>query len=58
MTRFFPDLFRNKTWSSPTVLRDTLADAQSLQLQMALLPQLTDVDEEKDLATIPGFNAG
>jgi uncharacterized protein len=55
MTRFLPALFTNKTWSSPTVLRDTLADAERLHLNPALLPALTDVDEEKDLVTIPGF---
>lgn len=53
MSRFWPSLFRNKAWSSPTVLSETLADAARLQLNCALLPELTDVDEEKDLATMP-----
>jgi uncharacterized protein len=55
MSRFLPALFHHKTWSSPTVLSDTLADAARLQLNCALLPELTDVDEEKDLITIPGL---
>jgi uncharacterized protein len=55
MNRWWPDLFENKTWSSPTVLQDTLADAARLGLETARLPELSDVDEEKDLVTIPGF---
>lgn len=55
MSGFLPALFRHKAWSTSTVLSDTLADAARLQLNCALLPELTDVDEEKDLATIPGY---
>jgi uncharacterized protein len=55
MTRFWPDFFQHKTWSTPSVLPETLADAERLQLKTALLPELTDVDEAKDLVTIPGF---
>lgn len=45
-----PVLFENKTWSTPTVLADTLADAQRLGLRTALLPTLHDVDSAADLA--------
>lgn len=55
MKRFLAGLFENKTWSSPTVLQDTLADAKTMGLTSALLPVLTDVDEVADLATMPAF---
>jgi rSAM/selenodomain-associated transferase 1 len=58
MTRFVRDLFRDKDWSTASVLAQTLADAERLHLHIALLPVLTDVDEEKDLVTIPGLSAG
>ncbi|UOR05936.1 TIGR04282 family arsenosugar biosynthesis glycosyltransferase [Hymenobacter aerilatus] len=45
-----PALFENKTWSTPTVLADTLADAQRLNLRTALLPTLHDIDSVEDLA--------
>lgn len=55
LKRFVPELFADKTWSSPSVLEQTLADAHSLALSYALLPVLTDVDEVQDLATMPDF---
>ena len=58
LSRFHAGLFQNKAWSTDAVLQQTLADADRLQLQVALLPELSDVDEEKDLVTIPGFHAG
>jgi rSAM/selenodomain-associated transferase 1 len=58
LTRFQADFFQNKAWSTASVLQQTLADAERLQLPVALLPELSDVDEEKDLVTIPGFIAG
>jgi rSAM/selenodomain-associated transferase 1 len=57
MSRFVADLFAHKDWSTSAVLAQTLADAKRLHLQVALLPELTDVDEEKDLVTMPGFQA-
>ena len=45
-----PALFANKTWSTDSVLTDTLADARSLGLRVALLPTLRDVDNAEDLA--------
>ncbi|MBC6612171.1 TIGR04282 family arsenosugar biosynthesis glycosyltransferase [Hymenobacter sp. BT507] len=45
-----PALFENKNWSTPTVLADTLTDAQHLNLRTALLPTLHDVDSAEDLA--------
>ena len=45
-------IFQNKNWSTQTVLPDTLNNLKDADLTVALLPELTDVDEEKDLATI------
>ena len=45
-----PELFLNKTWSTDSVLADTLADAQRLGLSVARLPELRDVDTAADLA--------
>ena len=45
-----PQLFQNKTWSTDSVLTDTLADAGRLGLRVAFLPTLRDVDNAADLA--------
>ena len=58
LSRFHAALFQDKAWSTDAVLQQTLADAERLQLQVALLPELSDVDEEKDLVTIPGYHGG
>jgi len=48
----YPELFQNKQWSTDTVLQSTLQDAKNKKISFALLPTLTDVDEEKDLISI------
>lgn len=45
-----PELFEHKAWSTASVLADTLADARRLGRQVALLPELRDVDTADDLA--------
>jgi len=47
-----PEFFQNKKWSTDSVLQDTLQDAKNKKITFALLPTLTDVDEEKDLISI------
>jgi hypothetical protein len=47
-----PELFTNKTWSSPTVLESTLGDIHKLCKTYTLLPTLQDVDREEDLALL------
>jgi rSAM/selenodomain-associated transferase 1 len=44
-----PQLFQNIAWSSPTVLADTLARAESLGLTVHLLPSWPDIDTCDDL---------
>lgn len=48
--------FKDKIWSSSSVLPDTLNNVKQAGQTIALLPLLTDVDEEKDLSTIPDLN--
>ncbi|MDB5263841.1 MAG: glycosyltransferase [Adhaeribacter sp.] len=49
MQKLWPFLFNGKSWSTELVLKQTLADIQQQGLSVALLPLLTDIDEEKDL---------
>ncbi len=52
MDRHYPHLFKEKNWSTPDVFLDTLLDIKKLKLSYALLPTLSDVDEEKDLGEL------
>lgn len=54
MQALYPELFYKISWSTPEVLAQTVQVAQEKNLTLALLPPLTDVDEEKDLVTITG----
>ncbi len=49
MKHLRPALFQGKTWSSASVLADTIADCLEHTLSHSLLPQLNDIDEEKDV---------
>lgn len=44
-----PTLFRNKAWSTSSVLQDTLADLKSARKSVFLLPELSDIDTVDDL---------
>ncbi|QMU28690.1 TIGR04282 family arsenosugar biosynthesis glycosyltransferase [Adhaeribacter radiodurans] len=48
--------FKGKKWSTDSVLPDTLNNIKAAGQTVALLPELTDVDEEKDLITIREHN--
>jgi rSAM/selenodomain-associated transferase 1 len=52
MRKAYPQLFENITWSTPTVMDETLAQAQKHHLNVALVPQWYDVDDESDLARL------
>lgn len=52
MKQVHPQLFMNKTWSTETVLQQTVADVMVLNLSYKLLPVLHDIDEEKDLDNV------
>ena len=49
MKTLHSEVFINKNWSTPSVLRDTLRDIRKLGLKPRLLPLLNDVDAEEDL---------
>lgn len=42
-------LFKDITWSSPTVFRDTIKNAQKLKKRVALLDKRYDIDDARDL---------
>ncbi|MFP4090065.1 MAG: TIGR04282 family arsenosugar biosynthesis glycosyltransferase [Cyclobacteriaceae bacterium] len=52
MKKMHEALFRNKKWSTDSVLKDTIADLSTAQLACFLLPELTDVDTEEDLSSM------
>ena len=52
MRKMHAPFFQNKKWSTSSVLSDTLNDLKKTNLSFSLLPELTDVDEEKDLITL------
>ncbi len=49
MQRWMPELFQGIAWSTASVLAETLAIAQRLQLRTQLLTPLSDVDYPADL---------
>lgn len=49
MNRFYPFLFDDIEWSSTRVLTDTINKAKANNLSMFMLPELIDIDTEKDL---------
>jgi rSAM/selenodomain-associated transferase 1 len=49
MTSFQPKLFNNKSWSTSSVLNETLKQADGLGLSYRLLPELNDIDTKEDL---------
>ncbi len=49
LKQIYRELFKNKQWSTNTVLPDTLADVNRLGLTYFLLPTLSDIDVLEDL---------
>lgn len=49
INRLYPEIFEGIHWSASTVLTETLAKCNILQLRYRLMPALNDIDEEKDL---------
>lgn len=48
MKEYHPELFENITWSTDTVYQETNDKARELQLNIADLPTLSDIDNEAD----------
>ena len=53
MKKFMPELFKNKSWGTETVLKDTLADLKNETT--ALLETKNDVDYYEDIKDIEAF---
>lgn len=49
MKRMYRQVFRDKNWSTDTVLVDTITDLQSAKISHQLLETLSDVDNKEDL---------
>ena len=49
MGRFIPDLFMEIAWSTAEVFAKTVEIAKRLELAIALLPKLSDIDYPEDL---------
>ena len=49
LKKLVPAIFKDKTWSTNSVCRDTIKDIESMKLSYKLLPILNDVDEAADL---------
>ncbi len=52
MKTFFAVFFENIKWSTDTVLKKTIEICNQNKLSYVLLPELTDIDEEKDMHLI------
>ena len=48
MRLLIPDVFYKKEWSTEKVFASTLADIKKLSLSYVLLPELSDIDTEKN----------
>lgn len=55
--RFIPELFTGISWSTAEVLEQTISIAQRLDLAIAFLPLLNDIDRPEDLIgqTVDGY---
>lgn len=49
LTHFIPELFKNKSWGTDSVLKDTIKDTIRLKKQCSFLPELSDIDTADDL---------
>ena len=49
MSEFFPQLFQDKEYSTDTVLKELLEEAEELELSVYKLPVLNDIDTLEDL---------
>lgn len=49
MSEYFPQLFQDKEYSTDTVLRELLDEAEELELSVYKLPELNDIDTLADL---------
>ena len=55
LRRVFPQLFAEIPWGTSEVLAKTIAIASSMNLSIAYLPPLADIDRPEDLAQLKNF---
>ena len=48
LTQLIPELFKNKQWSTDTVLADTIKDTVNLRKSCSFLTELSDIDTADD----------
>ncbi len=53
MTRYEASIFQEITWSTHSVLRETLVKFQALHWRFEVFPELHDIDEPQDLIHLP-----
>lgn len=53
LNQFVPDIFRDITWSTDLVFQQTVEIAERLDLSIAVLPTLNDIDRPEDLRHLP-----
>jgi len=58
MSRLWPQLFTDIAWSSPHVLRQSLAAAEKTKIKSTLLPEWYDIDTQEDLEKFWARNRG
>jgi uncharacterized protein len=49
MKQLHPGIFSGKAWGTPTVLEDTIAEIEKLEMKYVLLATLNDIDTIEDL---------
>ncbi len=54
MNRFLPEIFTGIPWSTSEVLSRTIARADTLHIEVSLLPEWRDVDDADDLEALKG----
>ena len=48
LKHLIPELFKNKNWSTNTVLADTIKNMVALKMECSFLPELSDIDTAED----------
>jgi uncharacterized protein len=56
LKKAYPQLFQNKSWSSDSVLSETLKTLKDLDLTFSLLPLLADIDTLQELKDSKLYN--
>lgn len=57
LNKLIPDIFRNKPWSQPHLLYETLKELHKLDIEVSTLETLNDIDTYEDLITSNFFKS-